>query len=242
MPETGTINDLLDKKKLDRGEQDQAAQQLRENKRSGGGGEKKENVGQPANLGRDVNSQLMAGRQLREEQNEERKKRDGGGEKGEGNKKNSEGEEVKEGGGKDRVGQLKKNVKSKKEAEEKKEGTTTPVKQGTNWLLKASWLNIIDSFGLTLIYINMHVFLRWVFPNLFCKLGEEWTPRIVAGKSSTKNVAGTGFGLVEVAGLLMIDLIALIITLHIIAIIALMFDIIANPAKYIIGAISELFR
>lgn len=36
-------------------------------------------------------------------------------------------------------------------------------------------LNLIDSFGLTLIYINLHgLFLCWVAPGQFCKLGDEW--------------------------------------------------------------------
>ena len=93
--------------------------------------------------------------------------------------------------------------RAKKKIEEK---ITAPAKAGTSWLLKAAWLNLIDSFGLTLIYINMHVFLRHVFPDAFCKLGEEWKPKMVGGHSAT-NVAGTAFGIVEIMGLLILDLI-----------------------------------
>jgi hypothetical protein len=45
----------------------------------------------------------------------------------------------------------------------------------TSNLLRAAIENLIDSFGLTLIYINFHVLCRFVFgPEYFCKLGQEW--------------------------------------------------------------------
>ncbi len=41
----------------------------------------------------------------------------------------------------------------------------------TDNLLKQAWLNLIDSFGLTLVWINIHVFLSQVFgEKLFRKL------------------------------------------------------------------------
>jgi len=52
-----------------------------------------------------------------------------------------------------------------------------PAKKAVSGLLKASWENLIDSFGLTLLWIDAHVFLNMVFGNkLFCDLGEEWIP------------------------------------------------------------------
>lgn len=108
----------------------------------------------------------------------------------------------------------------KKEMEEKKKGKTgasaiamSPAKKGTSWLLKASWLNLIDSFGLTLIYINMHVFLRWVFPKMFCKLGEEWVPKQASVINADAGMKATGqaLGIVEVMGLLLLDLVVFFI-------------------------------
>lgn len=53
----------------------------------------------------------------------------------------------------------------------------SPAKKALSGLLKASWENLIDSFGLTLLWIDAHVFLSMVFGNkLFCDLGEEWIP------------------------------------------------------------------
>lgn len=91
-----------------------------------------------------------------------------------------------------------------------------PAKQGTSWLLKASWLNLIDSLGLTLIYINIHVFLHWVLGDkFFCKLGEEWAPKLAAtgGKEIAKSfgTAGKIAGIIEIMGLLLLDLAVLLI-------------------------------
>jgi hypothetical protein len=117
--------------------------------------------------------------------------------------------------------------RAKKKIEEK---VMAPVKAGTNWLLKASWLNLIDSFGLTLIYINTHLFLRQIFPDAFCKLGEEWKPKMV-GESSASNIAGTAFGIVEVMGLLLLDLIVIFIILGVLAIISMIITWATNPAE-----------
>ena len=84
------------------------------------------------------------------------------------------------------------------------------AKFSTSTLLKASWLNLIDSFGATLIYINIHVFLRFVLgEKFFCQLGEEWLPKEAAasageaGKAVSKNA-----GIVEALVLILLDLIA----------------------------------
>lgn len=89
--------------------------------------------------------------------------------------------------------------------------TLAPAKQGTSYLLKAAWLNVIDSIGLTLIWINIHVFLRWVVGDkLFCKLGEEWLPpqaALAGGKEA--ETASKGIGLIETIVLLIVDFIVL---------------------------------
>jgi len=99
-----------------------------------------------------------------------------------------------------------------------------PAKQGLNYLLKAAWLNLIDSFGLTLIWINIHVFLRWsVSDKLFCKLGEEWLPKEVtrAGGTEVAETANKGIGLLEIIVLLILDLIILAVILGVLALIVM---------------------
>ena len=109
---------------------------------------------------------------------------------------------------------------AKKKLEEK---ALAPAKQGTNWLLKTAWLNLIDSFGLTLIYINLHVFLRWVLGDkLFCKLGEEWLPKqVTQAGGDAAETAGKGIGLVEIMALLILDLIVLAVILGALALIVM---------------------
>ena len=97
------------------------------------------------------------------------------------------------------------------------------AKVGTSRLLEMSWLNLIDSFGLTLIYINIHVFLRWVLgEKFFCKLGEEWMPKKIAGAvEGAGQVAGKTAGIAEVVLLIFLDLIAGAIILALLALIVM---------------------
>ena len=98
--------------------------------------------------------------------------------------------------------------------EKAKSAVASPVKQGTGALLKFSWLNLVDSLGLTLIYINLHVFLRFIFPSMFCKLGEEWLPKqaaVAIGGASQAAEVSKNIGLIEVIGLLLLDLLVIII-------------------------------
>lgn len=51
-----------------------------------------------------------------------------------------------------------------------------PMRIALAKLLQSAWTNLIPSWGLTLLYIDLHVFFSLVFgKDLFCDLGEEWT-------------------------------------------------------------------
>jgi len=131
--------------------------------------------------------------------------------------------------------------KAKKKIEEK---VTAPAKIGTNWLLRWAWGVLIPSFGLSLIYINMHLFLRWVFPSAFCKLGEEWQPKIMGtGEHSSKNVAGTAFGIIEVMGLLLLDAVALFLILAILGLISMIMSWLGNGFwNFIWGTVKAIYN
>lgn len=76
-------------------------------------------------------------------------------------------------------------------------GAASPMRQGTSKLLQQAWLNLVTSWGLTLIWINIHVFLSYIFgEKLFCKLGEEWKDVIPgAGGAAASGVSGvSGLG------------------------------------------------
>jgi hypothetical protein len=68
-----------------------------------------------------------------------------------------------------------------------------PIQQGTSKLLQQSWLNLIDSYGATLIWINIHVFLRFTIgENYFAKLGREWLPKVGKEVTGAKGASGAG--------------------------------------------------
>ena len=65
-------------------------------------------------------------------------------------------------------------------------------------LLKAAWENLIDSFGLTLLYIYLHWFMHQLFPKFFCDLGQEWVPKKVKSVAPDKaKIIGKKIGLAE---------------------------------------------
>jgi hypothetical protein len=105
----------------------------------------------------------------------------------------------------------------KKAKGELEQAVAAPIRQATNKLLQQAWLNLIDSFGLTLIYINIHVFLRFVVgKKLFCKLGQEWPTKQI---SEAAEPVSKGLGLFEVMVLLSLDFIALSVIFGALAII-----------------------
>jgi len=102
---------------------------------------------------------------------------------------------------------------------------TAPVSMGSRRALQWAWTSLIPSFGLSLIWINIHVFLRTVFPNIFCKLGEEWLPKEVLEKTGTtgKAVSGSAF-IIEAMALAALNFIAFFIIIAILAIIVWLAD------------------
>ncbi|MEK7557762.1 MAG: hypothetical protein AAB530_00965 [Patescibacteria group bacterium] len=123
-----------------------------------------------------------------------------------------------------------------KEKQKLEEEMSSPAKQGLSHLLKQAWLNLVDSFGLTLIWINIHIFLKWVFGGkFFCELGEEWLPEKIgqAGGRKAQKIAGKSIGIVEAGGVLLLDLLVGVIILGVLAIFLLICNIIQNPLDYI---------
>ncbi len=107
------------------------------------------------------------------------------------------------------------------EAENQESGSLigNGFRAGTDWALRMSWYNIIDTFGLTLIWINCHIFLRFVWGSkYFSKLGHEWASMgaakletAVAGAEAKEALAMAGdrVGFVEAMLVLLLDLIVL---------------------------------
>ncbi len=133
-------------------------------------------------------------------------------------------------------------AKSRREAKKKsKKGEKAGInpgnvaKQGTATLLRRAWLNLIDSFGLTLIYINLHVFGRSVLAGkVFCELGFEWLPPNMAKKIASSPEARSKmktFGLIEKVVLIFVDLLVLFIIISSVSFLVLIIYILTNPVE-----------
>lgn len=115
------------------------------------------------------------------------------------------------------------------------EEALSPAKQSLSNLLKASWENLIDSFGLTIIWIDIHIFLSYVLgKDLFCSLGEEWLPK---GTPRNLESAKKYVGLTEKMGVVVINILGLVLILFVLSLVAMIVAAIDNPLK----AISALF-
>jgi len=113
----------------------------------------------------------------------------------------------------------------------------SPIRKGTSALLRAAWINLIDSFGLTLIWIDIHVFLNKVLGDgMFCRLGEEWTDRPGVSSSLAKGEidkkARNSIGLVEKMGFGCLNLGCLIVLLALFVVIALVLKFIESPLDF----------
>ena len=80
--------------------------------------------------------------------------------------------------------------------------------------LEQSWLNVIDTFGVTLIYINFHFIMKYIASvRSFCEFGEEWTLKAKAhfkmagGKESgLDKITNTSLKWAEIISLFLIDI------------------------------------
>lgn len=114
------------------------------------------------------------------------------------------------------------------------------VQQATSKLLQQAWYNAIETYGLTLLYVNVHVFLRWVIgEKYFCKLGDEWLTKIGSSGKIKSGSSGAflldlparGVGLLEVGLIIALDLILLLLILASLALPAMIVYLIVNPTE-----------
>ncbi|MDP2944687.1 MAG: hypothetical protein Q8N57_03960 [bacterium] len=137
---------------------------------------------------------------------------------------------------------------------------TAPMRKGTSKMLRQAWLHLIDSWGLTLIWINIHVFLRQILgEKLFCDLGEEWKDMIpaagAAGAPEVKGVKDAGgdqsgtveqatkaTGLIEKMGCGCLDLGCLFTFLAIVCLMAMIVGVIDNPLKALASLLTGIWE
>jgi hypothetical protein len=167
-----------------------------------------------------IDERLMAAQragELREEKKKAGEEGDGGIDNEKRNQEPEEQGDIRQ----SKLAALKEKANIKRRLKEKvNESVINPAKMATANGLRWAWLTLIPSWGLSIIYINMHVFLRFVLPDLFCKLGEEWVPKQAkALTGEAGGLAGKGIGILEIIALVIIDLILLILLLIILTII-----------------------
>ncbi|MFA6307145.1 MAG: hypothetical protein WCV70_04080 [Patescibacteria group bacterium] len=100
-----------------------------------------------------------------------------------------------------------------------KEKVLSPLKKITSRALQWAWKALLPSWGLSSIWINIHVFLKGVFgEELFCKLGEEWLPpKAVEATGGAGKIINKSAGLVEVMVLIFIDVIIFFVVVGFVA-------------------------
>lgn len=135
---------------------------------------------------------------------------------------------------------------SKKDGEESKlaEAATAPIRKGISNLLQQAWLNLADSFGLTLLWIDIHVWLGSIVGHkFFCKLGQEWLDNnIVSAENEYAKSQGKTLGTVEPMVLVGCNVGCFVILLSIVMIVAMIVGVITNPLKAISAGFGYLWQ
>ena len=111
---------------------------------------------------------------------------------------------------------------------------TTPVRMGTNSLLRSAWLSMASVLGFIFIglpYINLHAFGHFVMPSFFANLGEEWVPKGVKQFAGSFGKGTIWFTVIEWIALIILDIGVLFIVLMSLVI----FFIIIDTASGIFG-------
>ena len=123
-----------------------------------------------------------------------------------------------------------------KSADQSSTGNGNPA---TSNLLKAAWQNIIPTFGLSVIWIDIHIILSQVLgKDLFCSLGSEWLP-----KGTPRNLDGAkrSLGLTEGMGVGCLNIGCLVIFLSVLVVIAMIVTGINNPLEVIKNIFATLW-
>ncbi len=128
----------------------------------------------------------------------------------------------------------------------------SPAKQALSNLLKSAWENLISSWGLTLIWIDIHVFLSFVLgKELFCDLGEEWLPakpgikvgqnKDGGGQNEVIGQVTKSVGLIEKMGCGCLNLGCALLVFSALVQIALILNVITNPMSAIKALLGTLW-
>ncbi|MEI6378497.1 MAG: hypothetical protein WCO55_02470 [Candidatus Falkowbacteria bacterium] len=137
-------------------------------------------------------------------------------------------------------------VQSARRAKGKKEGgikktldkVFAPAQSQLSELLVECWVGIPETWGLTLIWINIHAVMSLILSSVFCKLGHEWTGEIPGlgqamgfSKKFKKHAEKSMFiaGMIEWGVLLICDAIIFAAVMIIIILLVFLVEILTDP-------------
>lgn len=121
-----------------------------------------------------------------------------------------------------------------------KEVATQTGQQLTSIILKQSWLEVIPTYGLTILYLNFHFIAKYFASSrYFCEFGEEWTYKLeklkaVPGGGMAIGTAKVGLKYGEIVLLILVDVLIALALLILIIIMML-------PIILVAAIVSALF-
>lgn len=109
----------------------------------------------------------------------------------------------------------KRKEKTDEKSDKEKSGNVTSSfgRKGSKMALRWSWITLLVTGGFSILfswlYLNIHAFSRFIFPNLVCKFGDEWAPSSLQSKDAASQSKRRALGLIEVLGLIFLNCLVL---------------------------------
>lgn len=127
--------------------------------------------------------------------------------------------------------------KSSVSANEGAHAAAAPVRLATDALLRTAWTSAFGTFGLSLIWVNIHVFMRYVLGRaFFSRLGHEWLSgrgKMLKNAGKSAETAQSAMGLVEGLILATVNFLLFFSIVSFLTLIAFAVGLIAHPIQFI---------
>ncbi|MCX6798198.1 MAG: hypothetical protein NTX66_03250, partial [Candidatus Falkowbacteria bacterium] len=119
--------------------------------------------------------------------------------------------------------------------------TFSPTRENTNNLLRQAWLSLAPSCLTSLLWPNIHVFLRTIgWQKQFGPLGSEWLPGDNAALDNLSDKLGKSKSWTEGCLLVGLDFGCLLLIVSILFIISLIVNVVTNPLAALKAILSYL--
>ncbi len=132
----------------------------------------------------------------------------------------------------------------KNEIEVKKSGLLekeNPVKKFSAKLLRSSWMNLLPTFGFSILGVLANVILRAIFGDkFFHRLGDEWTDIALSTNNSDKKIKM--INILEPMGLALVLGLLTLFILSVLSLIAMIVGFIKEPLTALKSILSSVFE